>query len=272
MNRDELAAPIVTRISLQKEEWKRQWQEHRVRSFVVDDLLPDTVARAIFATFPPAQDMTLKESLRERKLVSAQMNKHHRVLEEAIYAFQDVHVTALLEEITGLKRLEPDSQLYAGGISMMTKGHFLNPHIDNSHDKDRARYRVLNLLYYITPDWKEEYGGNLELWNHGPKGHARTIVSRFNRLVVMQTDRHSWHSVNPVRYDGRRCCISNYTFSPHPADTSDYFHVTSFRGRPEQPMRDVVLQADGLLRMGIRKFFPKGIFKTGHVYEKEDAA
>jgi Rps23 Pro-64 3,4-dihydroxylase Tpa1-like proline 4-hydroxylase len=37
----------------------------------------------------------------------------------------------------------------------MSKGAYLRPHLDNSHDKNRKRYRVVNLLYYVTPDWRE---------------------------------------------------------------------------------------------------------------------
>jgi len=45
----------------------------------------------------------------------------------------------------------------------MAKENFLNPHLDTSHDKNREMYRVLNLLYYVTPDWSHEQGGKLEL-------------------------------------------------------------------------------------------------------------
>lgn len=116
---------------------------------------------------------------------------------------------ALIARITGLEALEPDEQLYAGGISMMVKGHFLNPHVDNSHDKARERYRVLNLLYYVSPGWKRENGGNLELWPDGPKGEQITVESRFNRLAVMITNKNSWHSVSEIRVSEARCCVSN---------------------------------------------------------------
>ena len=29
----------------------------------------------------------------------------------------------------------------------MPKGNYLKPHLDNSHDRDQQRYRILNLLY-----------------------------------------------------------------------------------------------------------------------------
>jgi hypothetical protein len=58
-----------------------------------------------------------------------------------------------IAKICNIKEVFPDDKLYAGGISLMGKNQFLNPHLDNSHDKDREKWRVLNLLYYVTPDW-----------------------------------------------------------------------------------------------------------------------
>jgi hypothetical protein len=99
-------------------------------------------------------------------------------------------------------------------------------------------------------------------------GEQITIESRFNRLALMITNTGSWHSVSPVHADASRCCVSNYYFSNKPAADHDYFHVTSFRGRPEQKLRDWVLRADIALRTGIRKLFPMGVKDSGHYYRK----
>ena len=93
----------------------------------------------------------------------------------------------------------------------MGPGHYLHPHIDNSHDMERQRYRILNLLYYTTPDWTLENGGNLELWPNGTKAQPHTIHSKFNRLVVIATNRTSWHSVSEVRADRNRTCVFAYS-------------------------------------------------------------
>src|SRR5262249_31000090 len=150
-------------------------------------LLPEDEVVRIYRSFPDPSTMGLKKNLREHKYVSAQMNKSDPILEEIIYAFQEPKVVAAVAEITGIKEMQPDTHLYAGGISVMAKDHFLNPHLDNSHDRDRQLYRVLNLLFYVSPDWNSEAGGNLELWDNGPKGSPREITSRFNRLVLMAT-------------------------------------------------------------------------------------
>ena len=241
----------------------------QTRWFSVDDLLPEPMAHAIHAAFPSTSTMRERKSLREHKYVAAQMDRYHPLGEEALFAFQDPRVVERVAAITGMAALHPDAQLYAGGLSVMGRGNFLNPHLDNSHNNDRSLYRVLNLLYYVSPAWEEGNGGNLELWPSGTKADPLTIVSRFNRLVVMTTGPESWHSVSEVRVDTPRCCVSNYYFSEHPVVNVDYFRVTTFRGRPEQPMRDMVLRADSALRQGIRALKPDGLVRTTHLYERK---
>lgn len=269
MNRSEFGAIIERRLESEKERLREEFHSHKIQSCQIDDLLPEDHVREVYAAFPDKSTMMLKKSLREHKYVAAQMNKYNPVLEEIIYAFQQPGVLRVVTEITGIDDMHPDENLYAGGISLMAKDNFLNPHLDNSHDKDRNMYRVLNLLFYVSPDWNHDCGGNLELWDEGPKGTQREFVSKFNRLVLMATGEHSWHSVNQVRVDRSRCCISNYYFSPRPIEGREYFHVTSFRGRPEQPVRDVVLAGDIALRQSIRKVFKRGIVENPHVYKKE---
>jgi Rps23 Pro-64 3,4-dihydroxylase Tpa1-like proline 4-hydroxylase len=241
-----------------------------IQACQVLDVLPPELARDIFNRFPAPELMALKRSIKENKRVAAQMDAFDPFLEEVVYAFQDPRVLRLVSKITGFKDIEPDVDLYAGGISTMSKGAYLRPHLDNSHDKDRNRYRVLNLLYYVTPDWRAEYGGSLQLWDEGPKGAARTFPCLFNSLVIMATGKDSWHSVSEVTHDGARCCVSNYYFSRHSPNASDYFHATSFRSELGRGFLDAVMRADNALRTTLLKFLG-GAYQNPHVYKRDPA-
>lgn len=268
-SRKELADLIIKRLQEEKETFQKEFQNaSRINSCVIDNLLPEEIALEIYKSFPEPDKMGEHRSLKENKKIAAQLNLYHPILEEITFAFQDIRVVKLVEEITGIKNMEPDEKLYAGGLSLMSKGNFLNPHLDNSHDNERERYRVLNLLYYVSPDWKLENGGNLELWDNGVKKEQRTIVSKFNRLALMITNRTSYHSVSKVIHDGYRCCVSNYYFSKTPAENESYFHVTTFYGRPEEKFKRLILPIDASIRQFIRKFFKKGVVKTKHIYKK----
>lgn len=271
LGRVEIAEFVVQRLNATLASTQRAYADSspKIGHFVVDDVLPVPLATRIFDAFPKPTGMRMKKTLREYKYVAAQMNNYDPILEETIYAFQDPRVVELITRITSIGRLYPDEHLYAGGISLMGHKNYLNPHLDNSHDKDRERWRVLNLLYYVTPDWALANGGNLELWPQGVTGEPVTIHSKFNRLAVMATHDRSWHSVSPISLEGvTRRCVSNYYFADEALKAGESFHVTSFRGRPEQGVTDVLLRTDAALRGAVRKVFKRGVTKTTHMYKK----
>ena len=120
----------------------------------------------------------------------------------------------------------------------------------------------------MTPGWKPENGGNLELWDE----HVLTpveIPSLFNRLVLMATGSNTWHSVNEVRTDGPRRCISNYYFSPYSPSGHETSHVTYFMARPEQKARRVLTKVDSDVRTLLRKV-KKGGFAKKDVFDGRD--
>ena len=268
MNREELARIVAERLIRDAEKIREEFdrpREIKTRHAAIDDLLPEPVAVEIREAFPDTREMRLLDSFRERKYTSKSLDKFSPILAEITMAFQEKSVLEAVAAITGTRDAVGDPLLYAGGISAMKKGHFLNPHIDNSHDYEQKNYRVLNLLYYCSPNWKPEFGGNLELWDESVTTPVE-IPSLFNRLVLMETNEHSWHSVNEVKVDSLRCCVSNYYFSPHSPNGYETTHVTFFQGRPEQKLRRVVSTADGIVRSAVRRVVKGGLAKKD-VYE-----
>lgn len=240
-----------------REQWRNP-QGTATRHFVIDNLLPEALCSDIYNAFPrDGGGFFSRESFREKKKTSANLDSYDRVLADITYAFQDPKVVDLVAELVGFRKIEPDPRLYAGGLSMMFEGDYLNPHIDNSHDADRKKYRRLNLLYYVSPDWVLENGGNFELWDEG-RTTPKTLVSQRNRLVVMETNKQSWHSVSPVRVGRPRCCVSNYYFSEISPDDSEYFHVTSFTGRPGERLKRGLGVVDNLLRNAVSRILKVG--------------
>lgn len=254
---------ILDRLEAQAEQIRADFQIDKginTRFTAIDDLLPEEIAGKIYESFPPPEDMRLLDSFREKKYTSKSLEKFDPLIADITFAFQDEKIVKKVAELTGIRDAIGDPHLYAGGISAMVKGHFLNPHLDNSHDYEQKNYRVLNLLYYVSPDWRAENGGNLELWNEEVSA-AVEIPSLFNRLVLMSTNDKSWHSVNEIKTDGVRCCVSNYYFSPHSPNGYETTHVTYFQARPEQTVRRLLTKADSDLRTLLRKVVKKGLSK-----------
>lgn len=262
--KEQITSLVVKQLESQVETLRARFLESSnevgARYCVLDDLLSEDIADRIHKVFPAASSMRLMDSFREKKYTSKSFDKFDPLLADITFAIQDPRVIKLVEDITGIQEQMPDLSLYAGGLSAMESGHFLCPHIDNSHEASRKYYRTLNLLYYVTPDWTLESGGNLELWDRNVQRHT-TIVSKFNRLVIMETNPWSWHSVSEVKVDRLRCCVSNYYFSPRSPIGHDYFNVTSFSARPEQKVRRALAWADNKLRQAVRLVAPSGLGK-----------
>jgi Rps23 Pro-64 3,4-dihydroxylase Tpa1-like proline 4-hydroxylase len=243
-----------------REEWNRSAP---VRHVVIDDLLPEDDVRKLAEVMPSEGELTHKDTLRERKSVGVEVKRYHPAVSAHLFAFQQPEVVEAVTSITGHRDSRPDPTLYASGISAMQKNDYLRPHLDNSHDGDQQLYRVLNLLFYVTPDWRLENGGNLELWDMHVKNNT-TITSRFNRLALMETSPRSWHSVSRVVADGRRLCVSNYYFSPTSPTGVEYRNVTSFTGRPEEPFVRALLQLDSAILNIVGRTMPFLLKRNPH--------
>ena len=244
------------------EEFNRNQKDVGTRYLAIDNFLPEDIAHEIYKSYQP-QNPAWREmkSFRETKLTSKQYDQFPNILGEITFAIQEPEIVKLFSEVSGIQKQVGDPGLYAGGLSMMRTGDFLNPHIDNSHEQDRKLYRRLNLLYYVTPDWKLEDGGHLELWDTDVKKNV-TIESKFNRMVLMETDKESWHSVSKVnKPNAFRCCVSNYYFSPESPTGVDYFHITEFKGRPDEPLKRFLSDVDSVFRTTVRKIIKSGVGK-----------
>lgn len=245
--RDQLINLIIKRFQETKTELKQQFSRKYpikvARHFALDNFLPAEIAEKIYAEFPKHNKMKSLSNFGELKLKYSHIKHTSSLLQDVHFAIQDPRVVAEVEEITEIKDQIPDKSPIAGGVSMLLKGHYINPHIDNSHDIEKKFYRTVNLLYYVSPNWKIENGGNYELWDEAVENNI-VVPSYFNRLVVMETNRTSWHAVSPVRCDAPRCCIFNYFFSEQSPEGETYFHGASslffnplFKARPEQKIR-----------------------------------
>ncbi len=274
MYRKEIASLIVKRIEeISIEKLQDEYSNSsKINHIIIDDLLPLEIASKLDNYFPDKQNLSLLSGPQERKYIAVDWESKSKFVEECLYAFQDEKIINIISEICKIEELKGDPELYAGGVSYMNKGCFLNPHIDNSHDRLRENYRRLNLLYYVSTSLsKISDGGDLLLFPNGLKFDEIKIPAKFNRLVIMRTDNKSIHAVNPIQSPiAIRKCISNYYFSLSSPLSYDYYHSTSFRGFRGEKYKDFYLRLNAKIRTSVKKIsgnlFGKFI-STGH-YKK----
>ena len=101
-----------------------------------------------------------------------------------------------LESLFEIEKLYPDPHLKGGGLHETVNGGFLEVHTDFNQGL-RNKHRAVNLLLFLNPVWKEEWGGCLELWDSNPLKKARTILPLMNRAVIFRASEDSYHG-HPV--------------------------------------------------------------------------
>ena len=261
MNKIEISKLINKRlheigINLLKEKYQ---QSGLINYLIIDNLLPNTVASKLNFDFPKEQELNHLNAPQENKFVGVYFSDKQKLVQECLYAFQEQSVLKIISQITNIKNLIGDPELYAGGVSSMSKGCFLNPHIDNSHDRNLENFRRLNLLYYVNENWiPSEDGGELVLYPKGIKNKKEEIPCKFNRLVIMRTDNKSIHGVKEIlSKNNRRKCISNYYFSKNSPSGKSYYHSTSFRGFKKEFIKGTYLQLNAFARTYAKKVIYK---------------
>ena len=260
------ARPVIDfyRLEAQAAEHARSFRAARpIPHLVIDGFLREDVAQQAFAAFPPLPDMDARHDFRQDKAQDPEIGKFDPVFGAII--FEHLHSPRLLtwlEAVTGASGLRPDPQLYASGLAQGGHGSFLNIHIDNSSHPVQPWYRRLNLLVYLNLHWNEDKGGHLELWSEDMRDSV-AILPRHNRMVIFATHRRSWHGYRRVNTpDGdTRKSINIYYFSEHSPEDAEYYHVTSFRGRPGEFRNRLVYPLDNWLRTLARRL---GLHRDRH--------
>ena len=108
-------------------------------------------------------------------------------------------------------------------------------HADFNHHKPMNLERRVNVLIYLNKGWREEYGGQLELWDREMTKCVHSIVPSFNRCVIFNTTGESMHgNPEPVNHpDGmpRRSIALYYYTATWDGMKRDY--TTQFQVRPK---------------------------------------
>ena len=98
-----------------------------------------------------------------------------------------------LEELTGIPDLIADPELYGGGVHRILSGGKLSVHADYNFHPLTKLHRRVNLLLYLNKDWKEEWGGDLQLWNKDMSMCVKKILPIFNRAVIFNITSDAYH-------------------------------------------------------------------------------
>jgi len=151
--------------------------------------------------------------------------------------FNSQPMVEFLEGLSSIDGLIPDPYFVGGGFHETGRGGKLGIHADFRINDKLKLHRRMNVIIYLNEDWKDEYGGFLELWDRKMTRRESATAPILNRCVIFNTDADSYHGhpdplTTPDGVFRRSMALYYYTASAEiykevPA------HSTIYRARPD---------------------------------------
>ncbi len=215
---------------------------------VLDGVIDDSALRAAIAAFPEVDGpgWTHYLHVNERKHGATHLEDWPKPLRDLATALMSQEFIRFLEDLSGIDGLLADPSLDGGGLHRSEPGGFLNIHTDyTKHHTHPDWKRRVNVLLYLNDDWREEWGGHLELWTPDMTRCVERVQPRANRMVIFSTSDTSYHG-HPVPLtcppDQARKSLALYYFT---AGSDEPARTTHYRARPEDGARRVLIYVDG---------------------------
>jgi Rps23 Pro-64 3,4-dihydroxylase Tpa1-like proline 4-hydroxylase len=218
---------------------------------VFDDFLrPEAVAAAI-EEFPPLDPAQWNNYLHanERKFSNTDPETWGPNLQDILTVLNSPRFVAFVGTLIGVEHLLPDPTLEGGGLHQSTAGGFLNVHADFTvHPHSRKLQRRANILLYLNPDWKPEYGGDLEIWSRDMTRCVEKVSPVANRVLIFSTEQDSFHGhpdpmTCPEGMARRSMALYYFSLEDDPVVRS-----TEYRARPDDGgLQALAIWADKLL-------------------------
>ncbi len=217
--------------------------------FSFDSFLDEDFANEIHDSFP-----TYKQSKAMGREFSA-VNEKYKIqvtdskkFPHAIFKLHQLLASKefidIVSKITGIPNLLPDPDLMGGGIHETNSGGHLDVHVDFNFIEEKQWHRRVNILFYFNKDWKEEYGGYLDIWDKDVQCCHAAFAPLFNQASGFVTSEISYHGVTPITCPSnkvRKSFAVYYYTKEAPAEWDGTKHSTVFKARPDEWVKGHVL-------------------------------
>lgn len=171
---------------------------------VLDNFFDPSYLESVLAEFPNLSGIKNKLTFNnpyEKKLAGKGESNFGPKTKELMHFLNSEPFLIFLQELTGIEEtLIGDPYFSGGGLHEIKPGGLLKLHADfNKHPKTKLDRR-LNLLIYLNKDWKQEYGGDFELWPSDLSACGKKVSPIFNRIAIFSTTDFSYHGhPDPLR-------------------------------------------------------------------------
>lgn len=127
------------------------------------------------------------------------------VIKNIFYALSHEKLINKFGTLFNIDNLEYDPYLHGAGIHLHPRNGRLNMHLDYEKHPISKKQRRLNIIYYISDDWKKEWNGDTQLWDNNMQNCKVKCYPERNKALIFETIEDSWHGVPE-----KMLCPDNY--------------------------------------------------------------
>jgi Rps23 Pro-64 3,4-dihydroxylase Tpa1-like proline 4-hydroxylase len=163
---------------------------------VIDNFLNETYANELYNLFPNKFDNWYNyENPIEVKYAYDDIDRLDEKMKKYFYLLSSDKIVNIFRHITDIKDLTFDEYLHGAGLHCHPRSGKLNVHLDYEKHPLSGKERRLNIIYFLTKDWSDEWNGQNELWDKDAKSCVVKTNIRFNRAIIFKTNDISWHGL-----------------------------------------------------------------------------
>ena len=205
---------------------------------VIDEFLNEDLAQRAESEFPPIGDARWNYNFHfnEKKLGYNLDYELPPSVKSLVEALSSKPFVRYLEKLTKIDCLVPDYN-HSTAMHYALAGGFINLHMDpNVHVSNHHLERRVNLLLYLNGNWKESFGGELQIWDSDVTKCYKKVLPAFNRCIIFDTKKVMHGFPDPItcpKDDGRKAIVMYY-FTRHNISITQ--RITDYKARPSDSL------------------------------------
>lgn len=163
---------------------------------IIDNFLNEEYINKIHDEFPNNFDNWHKyHNPIEIKYANDDINNMSENTKSLFYTLCTDEIINIFKKISGIDNLEHDPYVHGAGLHSHPKNGRLNMHLDYEKHPYLEKERRLNIILYLSKDWKEEWNGHTELWDKNMTKCVTKSPVKYNTAIIFKTNETSYHGL-----------------------------------------------------------------------------